>query len=157
MPAARWPSIGCMEVKEPNAEIVDALREAAPAAFEGQPVLFAYLFGSHATGRADLDSDIDVGVYLEPHRDAERDLDLALRLPTNLDATGLRGIEVLVLNGLSIALRGRIVQEGVTIYSRDERARLDFESRTVREYFDFRFHARPLNEQFLLDTAEGRR
>ena len=37
--------------------------------FQGRPeVLWAYLFGSHAVGRARPDSDVDIGVYLDLRR-----------------------------------------------------------------------------------------
>src|SRR5919106_662417 len=41
------------------------LREAASQAFEGEPVIFAYLFGSQATGKTHARSDVDVAVYVE--------------------------------------------------------------------------------------------
>lgn len=45
------------------------------------------------------------------------------------------------------------------IYSRDEPARVSFESLKYREFldFDFHFHSRQLDTQFLKDMAERRR
>jgi predicted nucleotidyltransferase len=38
------------------------LNQIAPDVFEGTPVLFAYLYGSYATGESHRFSDLDVGV-----------------------------------------------------------------------------------------------
>lgn len=52
-------------------DVLTQLRAAAPDAFAGQPVAFAYLFGSHAAGTATARSDVDVAVHLEPGTDQD--------------------------------------------------------------------------------------
>lgn len=134
------------------------LRDAAERAFAGSPVLFAYLFGSVASGRNRPDSDIDVGVCLEPSVDTDQFLDLRLSLAGRLAAeSGLGDIDLLILNEAPLPLLGRAIRERLVLYSRDEPARVRFESRGLREFFDFEIHARPLDRQFLQDIAEGRR
>lgn len=137
---------------------MEQLREAAVRSFRDTPVLFAYLFGSVAVGRARLGSDVDVAVYLEPPFPPDRALDASLDLARRLSAASrVGGIEVTVLNQAPLPLRGRVVRERVVLYSRDEPARVRFESATLEEFFDFEVHARPLDEKFLRDVAEGRR
>lgn len=139
-------------------EVVRRLKEAAPLAFEDEPVVFAYLFGSRATGRTHARSDVDVAVYLDPSVTPELAFKLRLRLPNRtLDASGVGNVEVAVLNELPLPVRGRAVRDGIVIYSRDEPARIRFESRTLREFFDFEIHARPLTQELLQRIAEGRR
>jgi predicted nucleotidyltransferase len=134
------------------------LRDAAVGAFEGLPVLFAYLFGSVVSDRAHIDSDVDVAVYLEAGVSSDRFLDLSLELVRRLsEASGVGRIDILVLNEASLPILGRVVRGRAVLYSRDEPARVRFESRTLREFFDYEFHARPLDQKFLRDTAEGRR
>jgi predicted nucleotidyltransferase len=134
------------------------LQDAAARAFGDSPVLFAYLFGSVATGRNRVGSDVDVAVYLEPSVDPERFLDLRLSLAGRLAAAaGLGNIDLLILNEAPLRLRGRAIQQRAVLYSRDEPARVRFESRCLREFFDFELHARPLDRKFLQDIAEGRR
>jgi predicted nucleotidyltransferase len=134
------------------------LRDAAGGAFEGLPVLFAYLFGSVVSDRAHSDSDVDVAVYLEPGVSSDRFLDLSLEVVRRLsEASGVGQIDILVLNEASLPILGRVVRTRAILYSRDEPARVRFESRTLREFFDYEFHSRPLDEKFLRDTAEGRR
>lgn len=85
-----------------------------------QPVVFAYLFGSQATGRARHDSDVDVAVYLDESVPPDRHLDLSIGLAGALQRTsGLGPIEALdVLNEAPLRLRGRVPREGRPIFSR---------------------------------------
>jgi len=83
---------------------------------EGASVVSAYLFGSHAEGRAHRDSDVDVGVLLDRRvlpgaRDRfEAGLHLSGRLQS---ALGTRHVDLVVLNdappglGRAVATRGR--------------------------------------------------
>ncbi|CAN5227354.1 hypothetical protein BH20ACT3_BH20ACT3_06560 [soil metagenome] len=61
-------------------EVAEALRTAAGAAFAGEPIAFAYLFGSHATGTATERSDVDVAVHLQPDATTDQTAGLGLRL-----------------------------------------------------------------------------
>lgn len=136
--------------------VEERLRRAAPLAFEGSGVVFAYLFGSRAAGRARPDSDVDVAVYIAPP--AQDPVAEALRLAARLeDASGVGGIEVVVMNEAPLPLLGRILRERVVLYSRDEPARVAFESRAFREFCDFDLHARELDRALLRRHAEGRR
>jgi predicted nucleotidyltransferase len=134
------------------------LRDAAARAFDEQPVLFAYLFGSAATGQNRPGSDVDVAVYVEDAVAHDRYFDLRLVLPGRLASAARVGeVDVLVLNESPLPVRGRAVRDGIVIYSRDEPTRVRYEGRTLKEFFDYEIHGRPLDEQFLRDTAEGRR
>ncbi len=137
-------------------DLFERLREASPAAFAGVPVVFAYLFGSEARGEARPGSDVDVAVFLNP-APGDR-MSLALDLAGRLEmASGVPNIEVVVLNDAPIALGGRAIRERRVIFSADEAARVEYESRTLREFFDFQIHAEALDRELLRRTAEGRR
>jgi predicted nucleotidyltransferase len=45
-------------------DVADTVRAAAPRMFEAEPVAFAYLIGSHATGTSTARSDVDIAVHL---------------------------------------------------------------------------------------------
>lgn len=137
--------------------VVERLESTAAAVFRDTPVLFAYLFGSVAAGTARAGSDVDVAAYLGPDAPAEMlegSLDLARELSR---ASGIGDIDVTILNRAPLPLRGRVVRERRVLYSRDEPARVRYESLTLREFFDFELHARPLDLELLRATAEGRR
>lgn len=133
-----------------------ALTEAAPACLDGEPVAFAYLFGSHAAGRATARSDVDVAVHLVP--DAEVDtLDLRLRLAGALErAAGIGPVEVVVLDEAPLPLAGRVREHGQLIYSRDDVQRVRYESLIGRMYHDFRIHEERSARERLARLAEGR-
>jgi predicted nucleotidyltransferase len=136
-------------------DVFRRLQEVAARAFEGEPVVFAYLFGSQATGKTHPRSDVDVAVYLEASVPRDRYLDYRLKLPAGLEKARVGNVEVIVLNNVPLRLRGRVLREGKLLYSRDEPARVRYVSKTLREFFDFEIHSRPLDEKFLRDIASG--
>src|SRR5918996_6061684 len=138
-------------------DVFRRLREAASRALEGEPVVFAYLFGSQAKGKTHPRSDVDVAVYVEDSGPQDRYLDLRLKLPAGLERARVGNVEVLVLNEAPLPLKGRVVRERKILYSRDEAARVRFETRTLDDFLDFEIHARPLAQALLRATAEGRR
>jgi hypothetical protein len=141
-----------------NEQFRQRLRVAAKRAFKDSSVVFAYLFGSTATGRARPGSDLDIAVHVDSTIASERYLDLSLELAGRLSTElGVGNVDVLVLNEAPLPVLGRAIQQRVVIYSRDEPSRVRFESRAFREFFDFQIHARPLDEKLLRDMAEGRR
>jgi hypothetical protein len=112
---------------------VDTLGDAV-AAVSG--VLFAYLFGSHSTGRAGPLSDVDIAVYLDDSVDA---LDTRLTLIDVVSRhLGSDRVDVVVLNSAPIALAGRVVESRRVILDRDPFARHRYESSIIRQFGDFR-------------------
>lgn len=140
-------------------EVLQRLRDRAAEVFDGAPVLFAYLYGSQATGRTHPRSDVDVAVYLDESTVPERRLDLSLRLAGDLERVcRVTPVEaLLVLNEARIELAGRVLGERVVIYSRDEPTRVRYESLTLRMFHDFEQHARPLRRARLAAIARGAR
>ncbi|WP_185981615.1 nucleotidyltransferase domain-containing protein [Skermania sp. ID1734] len=134
-------------------ESVNRLRAAASSAFVDSPVLFAYLFGSHAAGTATARSDIDVAVYCRPLPDL---LALRLRMASVLtESSGLAGIEVVVLNGAPLALAGRVCECHVPIYCVDRAARARYESLINRRYREYKVHEERIARDLLARMAVG--
>jgi len=96
-------------------------------------VLFAYVHGSFLSGTF---RDIDVGVFIEDTRDVryelrmERELDQFIRLPVDLR----------ILNEAPPSFRFKVIKDGELLFSKDERARCDFETGTISEYHDLSYH-----------------
>jgi predicted nucleotidyltransferase len=72
-------------------DVAGQLRAGAHEAFAGTPVIFAYLFGSHARGAARGGSDVDVAVSCDPLGDADARLRLRLELAGRLERTTRAG------------------------------------------------------------------
>ncbi len=99
-----------------GAEVAAALRAAGAR--------FALLHGSRVSGGARSDSDVDVAAWWEGPAPASFDVDL----PPNVD--------LLVLNGAPLELRGRIAVGGELLYDDDPPARVRWVATTRKIYFD---------------------
>ncbi len=126
------------------------------------PVDFAYLYGSRTGDRSRTDSDLDVGIVLDADADADADADgsqtVAPRVADALTAhSGLGGIEVTVLDGAPIRFPGRVLRSRVVLYSRNEPARVEFESRIGQMADDVEVWASKMDRELLGAIAEGRR
>lgn len=96
--------------------------------FEERPelgVASAYLFGSHAEGRAHRESDVDLGVLLrwERHLKAEDRFKIRVQLSAELIAVvGCNEVDVVVLNDAPPLLGRKIIYDGVRVYLGDPAA-----------------------------------
>ncbi len=134
---------------EAVSNVVDRLKSSAPVALRDTSALSAYLYGSRATGRTHAESDVDVAVWLAGGLSRDRTdtvLDLTARLA---DVSGLGNIEVSVLNWAPLRITGRVLSEGILLFSRDDPARIVWESRMLREFWDFRIRADEVDRQAL--------
>lgn len=117
-------------------DVLERLRAAAPEVLAGEPVVAAYLFGSHARGEADQLSDVDIAV-LAPEVPAAARLDLRLRLMSEVSREFGAEADVIVLDESPLTLAGRVLRDGTLIFSRDDGVRAHYESRIFRLYADF--------------------
>lgn len=153
----------------PDERAADAAEERIRSALEERPdVLFAYLFGSRAGGRAHARSDLDVAVYLDPAAGgedagrrswtggpwAEIHADL-VRAASADDAPRDRGgapegVDLVLLNDAPPLLSDRVARTGELLLSRDEPARIRWLVRTKSRYCDLR----PLRERLDRTVSE---
>ncbi len=117
----------------------DALVGLVAQALETVPeVAAAYVYGSVARGTATSLSDVDVAVLLVDVVASERRARLIRSLTTLLERSCPgRRFEVRLFDELPIAIRGRIVSEGVLVVDRNHEFRVNVEVRTRMDYFDF--------------------
>ena len=101
-------------------------------------ILFAYLYGSFVTDPDLLGSDIDVGVYLK-HGDlnayVEKEEKLTAFLVSHLHNDR---IDLRIINTLPLLLKYNILRDGILIFSRDERERVDFETASMIRFFELK-------------------
>jgi len=134
-----------MEITFYKKEISSTIKEL------GEGILsVGYLFGSTLKPYK-LKGDLDIGLLLE--EDALKDGTLSIQ---NHFYLGLRNslerqdIDVVILNRASLLLRYAVIKEGVLVYEKDRNRRIEFEVRTMLEYFDFS-HVRRM---FWQDTSK---
>ena len=111
------PAAGSSPGDKRSAEIADTLRgyfrEAPPSG-----LLSAYLFGSHAAGRAHRQSDVDVGICVDrrvlPSRAAR--FDLRVRLTSDLiHAVRCNEVDVVVLNDAPPLFARHVLRHGLRL------------------------------------------
>jgi predicted nucleotidyltransferase len=98
-------------------------------------VLFAYLFGSLARRKPSYLSDVDIAVYLSKDADIpERKMEILGKLTELLETDE---IDLVILNYAPLTLRIKILETKKVIVDNAPFLRHDYESLTMREYFDF--------------------
>lgn len=121
------------------------LEEKSCEVFSTSSVLFAYLYGSYARDEALPQSDIDIAVFVRGDFSQKEYAELELTLSIELDKLDLGAeTEVRVINRLPLLMKGEILTEGQLIYCCDDSTRVEFETITRDEYFDFL----PLHHQY---------
>ncbi len=138
-------------------KLVELLRRILPKILADTPVTLAYLYGSAATGQTLPDSDVDIALVLcraehVPALTAQERLQLEFTVEGLLERRGVRKPDVRVIDDLPLTFRGQVATQGIRLYAKDEVARVEFETRTWKEYFDFEPVARMMREAFFSDV-----
>ncbi|MDP2767841.1 MAG: nucleotidyltransferase domain-containing protein [Candidatus Methanoperedens sp.] len=105
-------------------------------------VLFAYLFGSYAKGIQDEKSDIDIAIYLKDENILEKDPLYPSRLAIKLEKALVekKKVDVRVLNGSTLRFKSQVLRYGKLLHSKDEKKRIEFETSSLAQYYDFKPH-----------------
>lgn len=136
-------------------ELARRLREGAERQFAGLPILAAYAYGSRISGTPLPQSDLDVGYYLtRSHPEPALPLVDEMRLAVALgDALGIP-VDLRALGPAPLELRGRVLEEGIRIYSGDAAERVSLERETLSRYHDYKETFRRMHEERLRAVAE---
>lgn len=125
----------------PPSMLPTGLPEAIVSVCRAHPVTVAYLFGSHARGTADAESDIDVAVLADPSISKEERHALKLTLGRALASAlppSAGEIDIVVLQDVPVLLRYNVVRTGLPVFATTLSARRAFEFDTERRYEDER-------------------
>jgi predicted nucleotidyltransferase len=124
-----------MAIRAVNATLLTSLR----GIFSRYSVALAYLYGSQAVGRATPLSDFDVAlVMVDEDYDPKSRLNLELQVEGEIARIcGISDIDVRIMNDAPIMVRGEVVTNGSLLYCQDEIFRVDYETSTRSQYFDF--------------------
>ena len=130
------------------------LERLAAALAHHDEIAVAYLFGSVARDEAGSGSDLDVAALLAA--ETPDPLRHRARLMEELARAAGAAVDVVLLGEAPPELAARVVREGRLLLSRDESARVRFETETLRRYFDTARLRRELDRSLLSDLREGR-
>ena len=106
---------------------------------EKESLTAAYLHGSHATGHADAESDIDIALLPPRTLSPDERWELRLRFITSLMTQFPKEadtFDVVILQDVPVLLRYNVIRRGRPLYEHTRAERLDFEIATEREYED---------------------
>jgi hypothetical protein len=120
-------------------KIKQKIREAL---IKRDEIIFAYLHGSFIEDRPFR--DIDVAIYVDGNYDLTYELELEEEL------TRLVGfpVDVRTLNNAPVTFRFKVL-EGELLFSKDEKARCEFEEWTLREYHDYDYYLKIYRREIL--------
>ncbi|HMF34270.1 MAG TPA: nucleotidyltransferase domain-containing protein [Candidatus Lokiarchaeia archaeon] len=115
-----------------------------------EEVQLAYLYGSYVWGPWTSRSDIDIGVYVTP--EADQDPWFPIHLQDELtSALPLQcEFDVRVLNRTGSKFNYKVIFRTPKILIRDELLRVEFETRTLLEWYDMR----PTYEMYRRELGE---
>lgn len=118
--------------------LVSRLREVLPRVLSNDPISLAYLYGSTVTGLTTPFSDIDIALVTDEEMAPLDRLNLMLRVRIDLEEEcDSPDIDVRVINDAPLILQGKVVTDGIPVYVKDERRRIEFETSTRMRYFDY--------------------
>jgi len=119
-------------------------------------VLAVYLYGSHTEGRASALSDIDIGVLIKDSLAEERLWQLEDAIAADLrHVLHTDKVDLVVLNLAPLRIRHEVITRGEVLYSADDGARADFESYSLRRYWDFEKYLEEYDRCFLARIKEA--
>ncbi len=103
-------------------------------------ILFGYLFGSYAKGTHDEKSDIDIAIYLKDENILLRDPLYPSRIAIKIERalSDKKKIDVRVLNGSTFVFRSQVLRYGKLLHSKNEKKRIEFETYSLLQYYDFK-------------------
>lgn len=100
-------------------------------------VIFCYLFGSLTYQNFISKSDIDLAVYLDKEK-CKDFFEKRLELISKISVVLKKEADVVILNTAAPFLKFVILKEGKIIFEKEKGERIDFELKSINEYFDFK-------------------
>ena len=135
-----------------RAEIFDILKDVI---VKDEKVLFVYVYGSYARDSIDFESDVDIAVYLKSsdvkeYIKKEEELTIELITKIHVDRIDLR-----ILNVLPLLLQYNILKDGILIFVRDDRERVDFETKVMHRFFELKPYIDEYQQMLSLKIKAG--
>ena len=103
-------------------------------------VIVLYLFGSFGTERENKESDIDIGILIDPKKIKDKDYEqLKDEYYSQTPKFSLRPVNIVILNTTSLPLRVEIFKKGQLLIDKNPEFRNFFIYKSLLEYYDYVF------------------
>jgi len=102
-----------------------------------EDIVCVYLFGSQASGKQNVRSDVDIAVLFKSNLTREERTEKCLDLMNSLSSALDKDVDVAALNDASSFLRFQVIKNGQRIYERPGRSERGFEANAIVDYLDF--------------------
>ncbi len=103
-------------------------------------IIFSYLFGGLLKDKLNPLSDVDVAIYVKN----VKKIDYLELFGDIANVLGTDEIDIVILNTAQLSLTGRILQARKVLVDKDPFLRHKYESRVLREFFDFKIKERDI-------------
>lgn len=108
---------------------------------EHKEVLFAYLFGSYASGKRNKLSDIDIALYIDESAVAEKEYRYGYKahiLSELMLVLHKNEVDLVILNEAPPLLMHRAIYRGKLLFSRNDKVRNEFAVKSFNKYVDYK-------------------
>jgi uncharacterized protein len=128
----------------------DLKNKLSPIFAQDNRIVAVYLFGSNTDGTAHPQSDIDIGIMIEPTSEKPFTMDDEIELEIQIEAVlKTDNFDLVVINKVPLILQFRIISPAQHIYIANDDRRCNLEERIILEYYDFSPRLREFNREYL--------
>ncbi|KJS21209.1 MAG: hypothetical protein VR72_11685 [Clostridiaceae bacterium BRH_c20a] len=128
-------------LEEKLKELGQVLKEYSPS------LVAAYLFGSCANGKVGPLSDIDIAILISnENEDCYLETKVLMDLMAILET---EKVDLINLDNAPLHIQYGVLKSKKVIFSSDDLKRIDFETRVIKKYLDFK-HVREMHDQIFL-------
>ena len=123
-----------------ESDTIFQLQKGIPRILAGYPVMLAYLYGSVVDGDVHPASDVDIALVIDPDRNfsayerMQIEFDIAAEVERRC---GVKEADVRSLNMAPLTVQGKVITEGILLFSSDDEFRVQYEVHIRKLYFDF--------------------
>jgi len=123
------------------------IKEITEALKKFNEIEFAYIFGSHASGRATNLSDLDIAVYINNFNSPDE----FIKYPYGFESAVTGNLSIIIksdkidlvlLNKVDILLSQKIINTGILLFERNKLSRVKVENNIRYEFIDTEHYRR---------------
>lgn len=102
----------------------------------------AYLYGSFATGLANEDSDVDIGILIKPEYAYAVDFKFEFALAEKIEGIleSRKEADLRVINKAPLYAQYQVIKPGQVLYAANDKNRVEFETYVISRYLDMKYY-----------------